>query len=1144
MSEEQQGRDPVAVPASESNPDEVVTTNGPTSTNGPVFTNVPTVAGTPPAAGGGHERAPQAGGLPVRSVGGAGALRSLPPAPQPASALNTADAGPAAVPASASSPISTNVSVAATAATMTNGGSPAGVGAPWSLPSGAQLTSPSKAPPWLRAIIASRWVLAIPAVALALLAEQMIRQAHSAAQRQPFPPDLAWQLFAAAGLLLALAAGAIRLVPAGPSQFLGNLRALGPKTRLLFLGLLSGAVACALFSIPLFSALNGANDPNTVTGNWPVNSGSWLLYLVSLGLFAAAFVVWERSTRQAYSAIEAPGPRERLQRYPEWAIMAILFAIALFLRLRDINSIPPGFSFDEAQNGVVATQLVAPGAFHPTFVANLTQMGSIYFYVLGLVLKVLGDTFGAVRFLPALSGALLVPLVYMLGSRLYGWRAGLAAAGFLAVSAWNITFSRFGIASLPTVAVVVGLYVCMVQALRTGRLGYYAGAGVLLGIGLHMYYVGRLAPFVLLAVLLHRLIFERMRVIRSIRAGLVVVALGAVLAVLPVGLFALQRPDLYSGRTNDVSIFKPENNGGDLATAIQLNIRTHLLMFDWEGDGNGRHNLTHTPMLDWITAALFFGGLASCAFRAWRWQYFFPLVWFVSALAGGVLTLPGEAPQSHRTLENSVVTALFAGIFLGEAWQALAGAAMARRLARLFTRGGAPVPARRATRFWLGATAVSILGILVFVWLAGAMNLDKYFVQQAQNTTTWSEMGTDSAHAAELTARYGADHDIYVAAVYKDFPPSVFLAPNVQTLPWPGMYTVPFTSASKPAGAVIILDPPSAADISLLARIYPHATFDLTVPPQGSDPLLYAAIIPAADIQQTHGVLATLGDGGAPAVTSDFSYDWSRAGSSSGKLKLESTLRADAYGSYLFTWKNDSGAVSSGDLLIDGFTVAPNQPITLSTGLHTLSVTADAGGQSGTSRLMWTPPGSGEAPVPANYLFDPRLVSPHGLTAAFRPGDDFTAPPAVERIDSTVSFYFQQTPLPRPYTAEWSGRIYIPEDGAYRFGTQQRTSSELAIDGQTVLTNGNADFYQEQVLPLSAGWHDIRMRYKDMENYSSVYLYWAPPGRGKSIIPSAFLWPVMAKYPDKPEGINLPTLDQSNGATLPPDRTTYNPPRP
>src|SRR4051812_24553306 len=115
MSEEQQGRDPVAVPASESNPDEVVTTNGPTSTNGPVFTNVPnvpTVAGTPPAAGGGHERAPQAGGLPVRSVGGAGALRSLPPAPQPASALNTADAGPAAVPASASSPISTNVSVA------------------------------------------------------------------------------------------------------------------------------------------------------------------------------------------------------------------------------------------------------------------------------------------------------------------------------------------------------------------------------------------------------------------------------------------------------------------------------------------------------------------------------------------------------------------------------------------------------------------------------------------------------------------------------------------------------------------------------------------------------------------------------------------------------------------------------------------------------------------------------------------------------------------------------------------------------------------------------------------------------------------------------------------------------------------------
>src|SRR5438552_18011408 len=44
-------------------------------------------------------------------------------------------------------------------------------------------------------------------------------------------------------------------------------------------------------------------------------------------------------------------------------------------------------------------------------------------------------------------------------------------------------------------------------------------------------------------------------------------------------------------------------------------------------------------------------------------------MWFIAAISGGVLSVIFEAPQSHRTLENSVVTALLAGIFLGEFWQ-------------------------------------------------------------------------------------------------------------------------------------------------------------------------------------------------------------------------------------------------------------------------------------------------------------------------------------------------------------------------------------------------------------------------------------------------------------------------------------------
>ena len=356
-----------------------------------------------------------------------------------------------------------------------------------------------------------------------------------------------------------------------------------------------------------------------------------------------------------------------------------VLVLALILRMNNLGNVPPGLWFDEAQNGVVGRNLLAPGAFHYTFIQDFTQMGALYFYFDGLMVKIFGNEIWVVRFLPALAGSLIAPMLYLLGSRMYGWRVGLAAAGFVAVSSWNITFSRFGMASMPTVALDVAVFLCAAQALRTGRLGYYAGAGVLMGLSLQIYYPSRLVPIILGALLLHRLITQHIKLIRSIRAGLVVFAVGALLAFMPVGLFAIEQPDAFNGRTDTVSIFAPQNNGGNLQAALTQNIQKHMLMFNWLGDGNGRHNLPGSPMLEWIMAALFFAGLASCILRFWRWQYFFPIVWFVAALSGGVLSLPFEAPQSHRAIEASVVTPLLAGIFIGEVWALLAGAEMAKK---------------------------------------------------------------------------------------------------------------------------------------------------------------------------------------------------------------------------------------------------------------------------------------------------------------------------------------------------------------------------------------------------------------------------------------------------------------------------------
>src|SRR6185295_5232537 len=136
---------------------------------------------------------------------------------------------------------------------------------------------------------------------------------------------------------------------------------------------------------------------------------------------------------------------------------------------------------------------------------------------------------------------------------------------------------------------------------------------------------------------------------------------------LPVGTFAVQRPADFTKRLG--VLWAGSGSNEEAFGSLRTSAVKHVRMFNWSGDMNGRHNLPGAPMLDWLVAALFFAGLGSCVLRAHRWQYFLPVIWFGVALSGGVFSMISEAPQSHRTLENSIVTALLAAVFLSESFR-------------------------------------------------------------------------------------------------------------------------------------------------------------------------------------------------------------------------------------------------------------------------------------------------------------------------------------------------------------------------------------------------------------------------------------------------------------------------------------------
>jgi 4-amino-4-deoxy-L-arabinose transferase-like glycosyltransferase len=927
-----------------------------------------------------------------------------------------------------------------------------------------------------------RLVLVPAAVALALAGAALVENARRGSEGGS-PPALSWILFALAAACLVTAVREPAVLPVAPSTPLAALRSRRLAATVAF----GGAFLFAAWSIPLFVRLNDAGDtgsPGTLS-----NDGSWLLWILSLAAFAAGVWVWQRSAPRPSSA---PGPSwpSVLPRRLEVPLLAGLTAAALALRLPDLGSIPHGLWFDEAQNGLVAGDLTRGGATHSVFIGDFTQMGGLYFYVLGGLLSVFGNAIWVLRLLPALAGSAAVLLLYGLASRLYGWRVGLTAAALLAVSSWNITFSRFGMASMTAVALDLTVYLCVVQGLRTGRIAWYAGGGVVLGLDLHGYYIARLVPLVLLLLTAHICLRARTEV-RSLRAGAAAFAAGAVLAALPVVVFAIQKPSVYESRVSTVSIFSKTGSAGQ-PHAVRTSLRAHLLMFNYRGDANGRHNVPGSPMLDWLTAALFFSGLGVCLLRLWRWQYFFPVVWFGAALSGGVLSLVLEAPQAHRTLENSAVTALLAGIFLGGAWEALHGHAGSRRL----------------------VAAAAAAATLAAVGGASAMNAEKYFGRQAKDGRVWSDMSVSELDAGLLARRHGND-EIWLTDAYADRPTVPFLAPSVHPRVWLGAYQLPFVERAR--DVLLLLDPDREGEVSAIAADYPHADFERFQ--KGSALLLYAAVVPQSDLASSHGALVYRGGRASRA-------GGTRIGPGAAD-RLVSTLLVPRFGAYRFAWS--SAGRGRAEISIDERRLEPGAFRTLSIGVHRLEIRR-LHGPGGP--LLWSLRGTRLRPLPAAYLFDPRRIGPSGLTGRYREGRGFDGPAALERVDPVISMYFHTLPIAPPFTVEWRGQIKAPKAGTYVFELRATDTARLFIDGRAVVAREVPGAPQSASVALQAGWHRIGVLYRAYTGYFTVSLLWSPPGRPLSVVPSAFLRPFR---PTRPPFGPSPRLDDSDGM-LPPGR--------
>ena len=93
------------------------------------------------------------------------------------------------------------------------------------------------------------------------------------------------------------------------------------------------------------------------------------------------------------------------------ALIAIT-ALAAFSRFWQLDSIPPGFHYDEAYEALEAWRVLTQPGYHPIFFPGNFCVEPIFIYLTSLAFCLFGVTPTVMRGVAALVGTLTVPVLY------------------------------------------------------------------------------------------------------------------------------------------------------------------------------------------------------------------------------------------------------------------------------------------------------------------------------------------------------------------------------------------------------------------------------------------------------------------------------------------------------------------------------------------------------------------------------------------------------------------------------------------------------------------------------------------------------------------------------------------------------------
>ncbi len=791
---------------------------------------------------------------------------------------------------------------------------------------------------------------------------------------------------------------------------------------LLYLGVFLTAVGVILAGVSIYTFVTLLTlSPN-------ISDLSW-------GIFCASALSWT-----AGMLLLTRGRETQRAPFP-WLLIPIV-ALAIALRLSELELLPFGVWYDEGGYGLSTRRFLTDPGFKPIILDNATYL---HFQLFQLGARIFGDgNIAGMRIVSAFFGVASVVAAFYVGRLLRGDTFGLIFAFIIAVMRWSINFSRIGMTGVDVTVFVLLTFWALIRLGKSAHLRDVLLTGIMIGLGLWFYRAFQLllVPLGVYALLVWRLSLGARRLLLAACVGLVTVVIFAQ----PLGVTALKQPERLFVRVQQTSIFTdPEIPRAEIPTALLESARRHLMMFTISGDMNGRHNLPGAPLLDPVTGALFVAGMLIGIWQIRKPEHIFAFLLIGTSLSAGILSLPSEAPHALRTIGGLPLVAYFA---------ALAAHVLLNAVLKYAERLGASGRGLRA----LGVVAVCALGVPML-----GVNYDVYFNQQRRDLAVWMSFSAVETAAARWLNALPAETCVWASPDLVDFGLSTqYVAPDrlaeVRRLDIPAALPLRET-VSAPVMLMFAYD--QEWYITEALRLYPNAVvtpirardYGVNVHPDERDTLFYSVLLTPDDIASVQGL-----DGG------------------------RGILYTPSYGEYTFY------AQPGSTVTINGVPFTREEfGLTLAQGNHSLQL------EPADTTLRWLTPGSSLATdVPGEALYREQ-VGRHGLLASYFPNADWEGDPTMVRLEPLVYRYVHFIPLPRPYSVLWQGSLYAPEAGEYRLGLRAMTEGTLRVDGQ-ILVESDSEEGDSVLITLAEGWHPVEIRQRDTENFSRIYLEWMLPG--------------------------------------------------